>query len=76
VSLEFPKGFLWGISMAAFQYEMGASPDSLDPNSDWYVWLHDKQNIERGVVSGDAPEMGPATTICSGWTTAGPVGWG
>lgn len=59
MSLEFPKGFLWGISMTAFQYEMGASPDSLDPNSDWYVWLHDKQNIERGVVSGDAPENGP-----------------
>ncbi|MCD6095916.1 MAG: glycoside hydrolase family 1 protein [Thermoprotei archaeon] len=56
---EFPKGFLWGISMAAFQYEMGASKESIDPNSDWYVWLHDRKNIERGVVSGDIPENGP-----------------
>jgi beta-galactosidase len=59
VNPEFPKGFLWGISMAAFQYEMGASPDSVDPNSDWYVWLHDRQNVEKGVVSGDVPENGP-----------------
>ena len=59
MNLEFPKGFLWGISMAAFQYEMGASPDSVDPNSDWYVWLHDRQNVEKGVVSGDVPENGP-----------------
>lgn len=59
MSLEFPKGFLWGISMAAFQYEMGASREAVDPNSDWYVWLHDRRNVERGVVSGDVPEDGP-----------------
>ncbi len=58
-SLVFPKDFLWGISMAAFQYEMGFSRESVDPNSDWYVWLHDKTNIERGMVSGDLPENGP-----------------
>ncbi|RLF22925.1 MAG: glycoside hydrolase family 1 protein [Thermoprotei archaeon] len=56
---EFPRGFLWGISMAAFQYEMGVSKEAIDPNSDWYVWLHDKTNIEKGIVSGDVPENGP-----------------
>ena len=57
--LIFPKGFLWGISMSAFQYEMGFSKESVDPNSDWYVWLHDESNIRKGVVSGDLPEKGP-----------------
>ncbi len=56
---EFPKGFLWGISMAAFQYEMGVSKEAIDPNSDWYVWLHDDKNIKNGKVSGDVPENGP-----------------
>jgi len=50
---------MWGISMAAFQYEMGASKESLDLNSDWYVWLHDEKNIQAKTVSGDLPEQGP-----------------
>lgn len=54
----FPKRFMWGISMAAFQYEMGASKEALDPNSDWYVWLHDSKNIESKIVIGDFPEQG------------------
>ncbi|MBO3840342.1 MAG: beta-galactosidase BgaS [Thermoproteota archaeon] len=56
---EFPKRFMWGISMAAFQYEMGASQESLDPNSDWYMWVHDRKNIDSKIVSGDFPEHGP-----------------
>jgi len=56
---DFPKNFLWGISMAAFQYEMGASEKALDVNSDWYLWLHDEKNIKSKVVSGDLPEGGP-----------------
>jgi beta-galactosidase len=56
---RFPKRFMWGISMAAFQYEMGGSKESVDPNSDWYVWLHDEKNIESKIVSGDLPENGP-----------------
>ena len=55
----FPRDFLWGISMAAFQYEMGASTESIDRNSDWYVWLHDEKNISNNTVSGDFPENGP-----------------
>ena len=45
--------------MAAFQYEMGASKESIDPNSDWYAWTHDSFNILQGRVSGDLPENGP-----------------
>ena len=56
---RFPKGFMWGISMAAFQYEMGHSKEAVDPNSDWYLWLHDEENKKGGIVSGDVPEMGP-----------------
>jgi len=55
----FPKRFMWGISMAAFQYEMGGSKESVDENSDWYVWLHDERNIRSKIVSGDLPENGP-----------------
>lgn len=55
----FPKRFMWGISMAAFQYEMGVSDKSLDPNNDWYMWVHNKKNIESKIVSGDMPEHGP-----------------
>lgn len=45
--------------MAAFQYEMGASKEALDPNGDWYVWLHDSKNIESKIVIGDFSEQGP-----------------
>jgi len=43
--------------MSAFQVEM--SRGEIDPNSDWFVWVHDKKNIENGLVSGDLPEDGP-----------------
>ena len=54
---DFPEGFLWGTATAAFQIEMGLGES--DPNSDWYVWVHDKDNIQKGLVSGDSPENGP-----------------
>jgi len=54
---EFPEGFLWGTATAAFQIEMGRG--ETDPNSDWYVWVHDENNIRSGLVSGDLPENGP-----------------
>lgn len=53
----FPDGFLWGAAMAAFQVEMGRG--EIDPNSDWFVWVHDEDNIKKGLVSGDLPENGP-----------------
>lgn len=30
----------------------------VDANTDWFVWVHDAENIRRGVVSGDLPENG------------------
>lgn len=56
--ISFPKNFKFGWSMSGFQFEMG-TPGSEDPNSDWYVWVHDKENIISGLVSGDFPENGP-----------------
>uniref|UniRef100_A0A7J3X4K2 Glycoside hydrolase family 1 protein n=1 Tax=Thermofilum pendens TaxID=2269 RepID=A0A7J3X4K2_THEPE len=57
--MTFPKGFLWGVSLAGFQFEMG-DPEgrAIDPNTDWFAWVHDEKNIRRGVVSGDLPEHG------------------
>ena len=56
----FPRGFLWGSAIAAFQTEMGGDPAHDDQNTDWWVWTHDQQNISAGRVSGDQPEAGPA----------------
>ena len=57
--MPFPKNFLWGVSNSGFQFEMGDSAGrSIDPNTDWYVWVHDYSNIRRGIVSGDLPEKG------------------
>lgn len=57
--MVFPVNFLWGVSTSGFQFEMGNSKGlNVDPNSDWYLWVHDKTNIEKGVVSGDYPENG------------------
>jgi beta-glucosidase/6-phospho-beta-glucosidase/beta-galactosidase len=54
-----PKGFLWGVATAGFQGEMGpGSPN--DPNSDWWTWVRDPQNIQQKRVSGDLPENGPS----------------
>ena len=53
----FPEGFLWGSALAAFQVEMGLG--EVDSGSDWYVWAHNEDNIEKGLVSGDRPEDGP-----------------
>jgi beta-galactosidase len=49
--------FLFGFSESGFQFEMGL-PGSEDPNSDWWIWVHDKDNIFSGIVSGDYPENG------------------
>jgi len=55
----FPRNFLWGVSLSGFQFEMGdPAGETLDPNTDWYVWVHDKYNIENKIVSGDLPENG------------------
>ncbi|MEM3666598.1 MAG: beta-galactosidase BgaS [Candidatus Bathyarchaeia archaeon] len=57
--MGFPDEFLWGVSASGFQFEMGdAAGKSLDANTDWYIWVHDSENIRRGLVSGDFPENG------------------
>ncbi|MGC8831901.1 MAG: beta-galactosidase BgaS [Thermoproteota archaeon] len=55
----FPKNFLWGAAEAGFQFEMG-DPDgrNVDPNTDWFKWVHDARNIRNRTVSGDLPENG------------------
>ena len=58
MNISFPKSFKFGWSQAGFQSEMG-TPGSEDPNTDWYVWVHDPENIASGLVSGDLPEYGP-----------------
>lgn len=58
MGLKFPKDFVFGFSEAGFQFEMGV-PGSEDPNTDWWVWVHDPENIVAGIVSGDFPENGP-----------------
>jgi len=57
--MVFPKDFLWGVSTSGFQFEMGdPAAENIDSNTDWYVWVHDAENIETGTVSGDLPERG------------------
>ena len=55
----FPEGFLWGVSASGFQFEMGDPGGRyIDPLTDWFRWVHDEENIRKGVVSGDLPEHG------------------
>ena len=56
----FPPGFLWGTAISGFQTDMGGKQGYNDPNSDWWVWAHDPDNIAQHRVSGDLPEAGPA----------------
>ncbi|MEJ5228729.1 MAG: beta-galactosidase BgaS [Pseudothermotoga sp.] len=54
----FPKDFLFGASMAGFQIEMGYAGDDVDPNTDWFVWVREPENLMTGAVSGHLPEYG------------------
>ena len=56
---DFPRDFLWGTAIAAFQTEAGGHPSNADRRSDWWVWSHDRENIDQGRVSGDLVERGP-----------------
>ena len=51
------KEFLWGASFSGFQADMGGGDEYNYKNSDWWVWLHDEQNIRNKIVSGDLPEQ-------------------
>ena len=56
---DFPRNFLWGTAISGFQTEAGGRPDHRDTRSDWWVWSHDRTNIDKGWVSGDRVERGP-----------------
>ncbi len=61
IDLSFPDGFHWGVAHAGFQAEAGpGSP--VDPNSDWYKWVHDPINQFLGITNG-VPENGPGTYV-------------
>jgi beta-galactosidase len=57
-TLKFPKRFRWGTAISGFQSDMGVGAPA-DPNSDWWVWVRDPQNVAARRVSGDLPENGP-----------------
>ncbi len=57
--MSFPKGFLWGTANSAFQTEAGGPRVNADRRSDWWVWTHDRDNIDKQRVTGDLPERGP-----------------
>jgi beta-galactosidase len=54
----FPSYFLWGTAISGFQSEMGVGSPA-DPTTDWWVWVHDPDNVASGRVSGALPESGP-----------------
>lgn len=56
---RLPRTFLWGVATAGFQGDMGTGAPN-DPNSDWWAWVRDPQNITQKHVSGDLPEHGAA----------------
>ena len=43
VDLSFPDDFHWGVAHSGFQAE-GGPGSPVDPNSDWYKWVHDPIN--------------------------------
>ena len=61
IDLSFPEGFHWGVAHSGFQAE-GGPGSPVDPNSDWYRWVHDPINQVLGLTNG-VPENGPGTYV-------------
>jgi len=61
VDLSFPDGFRWGVAHSGFQAE-GGPGSPVDPNSDWYRWVHDPFNQLLGLTDG-VPEDGPGAYV-------------
>ena len=61
VDLSFPDDFHWGVAHAGFQAE-GGPGSPVDPNSDWYKWVHDPINQLLRITNG-VPENGPGTYV-------------
>ena len=61
VDLSFPDDFYWGVAHAGFQAE-GGPGSPVDPNSDWYKWVHHPLNQWLGLTKG-IPENGPGAYV-------------
>jgi beta-galactosidase len=61
VDLSFPDDFHWSVAHAGFQAE-GGPGSPVDPNSDWYKWVHSSINQLPGLTHG-VPEDGPGTYV-------------
>ncbi|SEH64164.1 Beta-glucosidase/6-phospho-beta-glucosidase/beta-galactosidase [Mycolicibacterium rutilum] len=61
VDLSFPDDFHWGVAHSGFQAE-GGPGSPVDPNSDWYKWVHDPLNQLLGLTKG-VPENGPGAYV-------------
>jgi beta-galactosidase len=61
VDLSFPADFHWGVAHSGFQAEGGPGAP-VDPNSDWYKWVHDRFNQLFGLTNG-VPENGPGAYV-------------
>lgn len=61
VDLSFPDDFNWGVAHSGFQAE-GGPGSPVDPNSDWYKWVHDPLNQLLGLTKG-VPENGPGAYV-------------
>jgi len=61
VDLSFPDDFHWGVAHAGFQAE-GGPGSPVDPNSDWYKWVHSSINQLLGLTHG-VPEDGRGTYV-------------
>lgn len=61
VDLSLPDDFHWGVAHSGFQAE-GGPGSPVDPNSDWYKWVHDPINQLLGLTKG-VPENGPGAYV-------------
>ena len=61
VDLSLPDDFHWGVAHSGFQAE-GGPGSPVDPNSDWYRWVHDPINQLLGLTKG-VPEDGPGAYV-------------
>jgi len=58
MKLNFPKDFIFGVGISAFQTEMGVSKEAHFEGTDWYKWSTSPTIIKEKLVSGDDPAEG------------------
>lgn len=71
-ALSFPPKFMWGVSIAGFQGEMGCpkiAPEQCeDRNSDWYQWVTTQEILDKKQKTSEGEEF----PLAGG----DPVSWG